>query len=86
MNLRPHDVRLVLLCPAWKTWGTASTVKPSTVIPHSGADEVNPFEHMVELITNSRLPGADLIEVGRDHRLADLDSLRALLWAVESPG
>jgi len=86
MNLRPHDVRLVLLCPAWKTWGTASSVKPGTVILHSRADEVIPFEHTVELTTNSQLPVAALIEVGRDHRLANLDSLRALLRAVEAPG
>ena len=37
------DTPLVLLCPAWKTWGTATTVKPGTVILHSRADDVVPF-------------------------------------------
>lgn len=37
------DVPLVLLCPAWKRWGTASTVKPGTVVLHSQADETIPF-------------------------------------------
>ena len=35
MNIDSGDTPLVLLCPAWKTWGTATTVKPGTVILHS---------------------------------------------------
>ena len=35
MNINSGDARLVLLCPAWKKWGTARTVKPGTVILHS---------------------------------------------------
>ena len=31
------------MCPAWKRFGTAKTVKPGTVILHSGADDVVPF-------------------------------------------
>ena len=31
MNIKIGDARLVLLCPAWKKWGTAKTVKPGTV-------------------------------------------------------
>jgi hypothetical protein len=42
MNLK-IDVPLVLLCPAWRRWGKATTVKPGTVILHSPADEVVPF-------------------------------------------
>ena len=26
MNINPGDAKLVLLCPAWKKWGTAKTV------------------------------------------------------------
>jgi pimeloyl-ACP methyl ester carboxylesterase len=37
MNLK-IDVPLVLLCPAWKRWGTATTVKPGTAILHSLAE------------------------------------------------
>ena len=43
MNIDSGDAPLVLLCPAWKRWGTATTVKPGTVILHSKADEVVPF-------------------------------------------
>jgi alpha-beta hydrolase superfamily lysophospholipase len=83
MNLESGDARLVLLCPAWKKWGTAKTVKPSTMIIHSRADDVVPFEDSVELISKSGLPASALIEVGQDHRLADPQPLEALLRAVE---
>ena len=43
MNINSGDAKLVLLCPAWKKWGTARTVKPGTVILHSRADDVIPF-------------------------------------------
>ena len=44
MNIDSGDTPLVLLCPAWKTWGTVRTVKPKTTILHSRADETVPFE------------------------------------------
>src|SRR5229473_5524641 len=49
MNLRSGDARLILLCPAWKKWGTAKTVKPGTVILHSRADDVVSFADSEEL-------------------------------------
>ena len=72
MNIDGGEARLVLLCPAWKKWGTARTVKPGTVILHSRADDVVPFADSEELLCNSGLPATALIEVGDDHRLADL--------------
>ena len=39
MNIDSGGAKLVLLCPAWKKWGTARTVKPDTVILHSRGDE-----------------------------------------------
>ncbi len=83
VNLKSGSARLVLLCPAWKKWGTAETVKPGTQILHSWADDVVPFEDSVELTTTSGLPDSALIEVGQDHRLADPEPLEALLRAVE---
>lgn len=83
MNLTSGSTRLVLICPAWKKWGTARTVKPDTRILHSRADDVVPFEDSVELVANSVLPTAALIEVGQDHRQADPEPLEALLRAVE---
>jgi alpha-beta hydrolase superfamily lysophospholipase len=84
MNIRSGTAKLVLLCPAWKRHGTAATVKPGTVILHSRADDVVPFGDSEELVRNSGLPNDALIEVGRDHRLADPEPLTAMLRACES--
>ena len=81
MNLQSGAARLVLLCPAWKKWGTARTVKPGTVILHSKADDVIPFADSEELIRNSGLPASALVDVGTDHRLADPEPLAAMLRA-----
>jgi hypothetical protein len=78
MNINSGEAKLVLLCPAWKKWGTAKTVKPGTVILHSRADDVVPFAHSEELARSS---GAVLIEVGTDHRLADPEPLARMLEA-----
>ena len=85
MNINSAAARLVLLCPAWKKWGTAKSVKPGTVILHSRADDVVPFAHSEELVKNSGLPASALIEVGTDHRLADPEPLAAMLRACERP-
>jgi len=81
MNVNSGDARLVLLCPAWKNWGTATTVKSDTVILHSRADDVIPFADSEELVRNSELPAWTLIEIGNDHRLADPESLKLMLAA-----
>jgi alpha-beta hydrolase superfamily lysophospholipase len=83
MNIDSGDTPLVLLCPAWKKWGTATTVKPNTVVLHSRADETVPFADSEELVKNSGLPSEALIVVGTEHRLADEESLEAMLKAVE---
>jgi hypothetical protein len=81
MNIDSGDAKLVLLCPAWRNWGTAKIVRPETVILHSRADEVIPFADSEELVRNSGLPVYTLIEVGHDHRLADPESLDLMLEA-----
>jgi hypothetical protein len=85
MNIDGGEARLVLLCPAWKKWGTARTVKPGTVILHSRADDVVPFADSEELVRNSGLPASALVEVGTDHRLADPEPLGVMLEACERP-
>ena len=80
MNISSGDTPLVLLCPAWKRWGTVRTVKKNTTILHSRADDVVPFADSEELAKKS---GAVLIEVGNDHRLADPEPLEAMLRACE---
>ena len=84
MNIESVDTPLVLLCPAWKKWGTAKTVKGNTTILHSRADDVVPFEDSEELVNNSGLPASALIDVGTDHRLADEEPLAKMLKACIS--
>jgi hypothetical protein len=83
MNLNIGDARLVLLCPAWKKYGSAKTVKAGTVILHSRLDAIIPYADSEELVRNSHLPRRALVEVGDDHRLADPQSLQAMLAACE---
>jgi len=83
INLNTKDTPLVLLCPAWKKWGTATTVKPNTTILHSKQDDVIPFQDSEELIANSNLPSEALIEVGNDHRLAEPEPLERMLESCE---
>jgi hypothetical protein len=84
MNIESGTAKLVLLCPAWKNWGMARTVKRGTVILHSRADDVIPFADSEELVKNSGLPASGLIEVGYDHRLADREPLAAMLLECET--
>lgn len=83
MNIDSGATPLVLLCPAWKRWGTATTVKPNTIILHSRADETVPFADSEELVRNSGLPRGSLIEVGFEHRLTDAPSLAKVLEVIE---
>ena len=83
MNINVGSTPLVLMCPAWKRFGTARAVKPGTMILHSKADEVVPYLDSVELVRNSGLPESALIVVGHEHRLADSESLAKMLGTVE---
>ena len=86
MNIATGDVPLVLLCPAWMHWGTATVIKPNSVILHSREDDVIPFADSEKLIFQSRLSTDILIAVGNDHRLADAESLSVMLWACNLLG
>ena len=83
LNIDSQDTPLVLLCPAWKRWGTVTKLKPQSVILHSRKDDVIPFEESEELVARSNLPPETLMEVGSAHRLADESSLSVMLWACE---
>lgn len=83
MNIKSGDTPLVLLCPAWKKWGTVKRLKPNAVILHSRADDVIPFEESEELVLKSGLREETLIEVGTDHRLADNEPLAMMLEVCE---
>lgn len=86
LNIDSGNVPLVLLCPAWKNWGTAKRLKANSVILHSRHDDIIPFEDSEELIFQSNLSPETLIEVGGDHRLADPNSLAVMLWACQLLG
>jgi hypothetical protein len=77
---------VVLIAPAWRRWGTASTARPGTVILHSYNDEVVPFTWTLELMANSGLSPGALVEVGADHNMVDEPALAALLEAVRRAG
>jgi hypothetical protein len=81
MHINVGGTRLVLLCPAWKKFGSVQTVQPGTLILHSRRDDVVPFADSEELIRKSNLSQQALIEVGADHRLADPASLAVMLRA-----
>jgi hypothetical protein len=81
LNIDSQSTPLVLLCPAWKNWGSVATLKSNAMILHSRLDDVIPFADSQDLVARSGLPSDTLIEVGNDHRLADEASLSVMLWA-----
>lgn len=81
INLESAKTPLVLLCPAWKNWGSVNKLKSNSVILHSRDDDVIPFGDSEELVSLSKLHSGTLIEVGHDHRLADEQSLEVMMWA-----
>ncbi len=83
MNINSGNARLVLLCPGWKKWGTVKSVKPDTVILHSRTDDIVPFAESEELVRNSGLSSAALIELGIDHLLNDPEPLERMLEACK---
>lgn len=82
MNIESANVPLVLVCPAWRHWGAARTVKANTTILHSKNDEVIPFEDSAVLARASNLPDSALWVIGNDHRLVDDTSLDAQYRAI----
>jgi hypothetical protein len=71
MNLNSGSTPLVLLCPAWKPWGTTKAVEPVTTILHSEADEVNPFADSEEAVRNGKETSGDRKERPRWQNLAN---------------
>jgi len=83
IDIHSGGTPLVLLCPAWKNWGKATTVKSNTIILHSRQDDVIPFTDSEELLANSGLSAESLWEIGDDHRLAADKPLQAMLAACQ---
>ncbi len=86
INMDTGETPLVLIAPAWSSRGTATTVKPATIILHSANDDVVPIEGSRELLRRSGLPEDRLVVVGDNHRMVDEAAFAALLEAVEEVG
>ena len=79
MNVNSGEAKLVLLCPAWKKYGSARTVKPETVILHSRADEVVPFADSEDL---AKISGAYFVrqKAARSSPQSNDDATARKLW------
>ncbi len=84
INIDAGRTPLVLIAPAWRRWGTTTTVKAGTIILHAEADDVIPIADSRALLEASSLPETSLIVVGRDHNMVDDAAFRALVDAIES--
>ena len=78
MSVNPRGARLVLVAPAWKNYGVPPTVPSGTVIIHSPADDIIPFEDSREVEGASAV-----IPIGADHRMFDQEALAAIGRAVQ---
>jgi hypothetical protein len=79
MNMESGDTPLIFLAPAWRRWGTATSVKKNCVVIHSPHDEFVPCEDSVELCEAS---GIRLLAAGLDHRLNCEEGRRAIREAL----
>ncbi len=83
INIDSGSTPLVLIAPAWRRWGSATTTKTRTNILHAEADDVIPIDDSRALIRASGLIESALVVVGVDHNMVDVAAFRALLDAVE---
>jgi hypothetical protein len=86
MSIDTKYAPLILIAPAWKNWGTMTTVKPEVTVLHSPHDELVPIEDSEELLRNSGLPREQLLAVGEDHMMTDEAAFLTLLETVEFLG
>lgn len=79
MSIDIRNASLLLVAPAWKNWGTMTTVMPKVTILHSPHDELVSIEDSRELLQNSGLSENHLVPVGENHRMSDEASLMVVL-------
>ena len=87
VNIDRGATPLVLIAPAWRRWGSATTVQGTgrAIILHSRGDAVIAIEDSQELVRSSGLPDSALVVVGADHNMTDAAALQALLEAIGPP-
>jgi len=83
MRLDPDAAPLVLIAPAWRSFGGPATVGRRTIILHSAADDVVPIAGSRELVRRSGLSEDHLVVVGENHRMVDAAAFEALVAAIE---
>ena len=82
LNITPGSAALVLIAPAWKTYGSLSATCPKgTVVLHSKADDIVAYSSSKDLIAITA-GKATLLEVGTDHRMNAPDVHKAMLKAI----
>mgnify|MGYP003113593849 CR=1 FL=1 len=74
-------VPLVLIAPAWAKYCPWSTCRANTVILHSKTDKVIPYKESVKL---SHAAGAELIEIGSNHRMNSKEVYETLSEIIEN--
>ncbi len=82
LSLAPHDVAVVLVCPAWKMFAPGTKATSRTRILHSAQDELIPLAESHELAALSGLSLEAVTVVGAAHRMSDPAALKALVGAV----
>ena len=71
-----NDARMVLMCPAWKTFGVRLPESlPNTTLLHAKEDDIVAYEDSNFLVEKC---GTVLITCGKDHRMIDTEPLNAL--------
>jgi predicted alpha/beta hydrolase family esterase len=71
--------KLVLIAPAWRKYCSSCTVPSTAVILHSPYDNIISFSDSELLAEES---GANLIEVGVNHRMNDENTFQELIQAI----
>jgi hypothetical protein len=72
-------VPMVLICPAWGKYAPWSACRGNSTILHAKADRIVKYSDS-EILAHSS--GAKLVEVGKDHRMNDEDTLKTLLKVI----
>lgn len=86
LNVDTGAVPVVLIAPAWRRWGTATTARPGTVVIHSQGDEVIPLADSRDLVAASGLSPSALVVAGLDHYMVDAEAFAALEGALAACG
>ncbi len=73
-------VPLVLIAPAWGKYAPWSVCRGNSTILHCETDRIVKYGDSVLL---AEATGADLIEVGKDHRMNDEKTLETLLEVIK---